>query len=85
MNYNSTAGKIFKLSFPFTDRSTSKARPALAVSEPDVYGDIEFVFISTKKAGGERNGLKVPENLLPLECWVHTEKKPPVVPVAFEE
>ncbi len=75
MNYNSTAGKIFKLTFPFTDHSSSKARPALAVSDPDVYGDIEFVFISTKKASGERAGLKVPAGLLPLECWIHTEKK----------
>ena len=36
-------GKIFKIPFPFTDLSGFKARPALAVSEPDEFGDIEFL------------------------------------------
>jgi len=36
-------GTIFKIPFPFTDLSGQKARPALALSEPDNYGDIEFV------------------------------------------
>jgi len=40
-------GKIFKIRFPFTDLSGFKARPALAISEPDEYGDIEFLFITT--------------------------------------
>jgi len=43
-------GKIFKIPFPFTDLSGFKARPALAVSEPDEYGDVEFLFITTKNA-----------------------------------
>jgi len=42
-------GKIFKIPFPFTDLSGFKARPALAVSEPDEYGDLEFLFITTKQ------------------------------------
>lgn len=43
-------GKIFKIAFPFTDLSSFKARPALAISEPDEYGDLEFLFITTKDA-----------------------------------
>ena len=42
-------GTIFKLPFPFTDLSGQKARPALAISEPDEYGDVEFLFITTKQ------------------------------------
>lgn len=70
-----TAGKIFKVNFPFTDASSSKARPALAVSDPDEYGDIEFVFISAKQRGGENDCLKVPDGVLPRDCWAHTDKK----------
>jgi hypothetical protein len=42
--------KIFKLPFPFTDLSGQKSRPALAITEPDQLGDIEFLFITTKNA-----------------------------------
>jgi len=40
--------KIFKIPFPFTDLSAKKVRPALALTEPDATGDIEFVFITSK-------------------------------------
>lgn len=43
-------GRIFKLPFPFTDLTGKKARPALAITEPDEWGDIEFLFITTKQA-----------------------------------
>lgn len=42
-------GTIFKIPFPFTDLSGSKARPALALAEPDQYGDISLAFVTTKK------------------------------------
>ncbi|MBB3187213.1 lipopolysaccharide biosynthesis protein RfbH [Microbacter margulisiae] len=45
MNYK---GKIFKVPFPYTDLSSSKKRPVLALSEPNEYGDIRFAFITTK-------------------------------------
>jgi len=41
-------GKIFKIPFPFTDLSGRKARPALAITEPDISGDIEFLFITSQ-------------------------------------
>ena len=41
--------KVFKIPFPFTDLSGKKGRPALAVSEPDEFNDIELLFITTKR------------------------------------
>jgi hypothetical protein len=35
MTCNQFSGRIFKLPFPFTDLSSSKARPAIALTEPD--------------------------------------------------
>lgn len=43
-------GGIYKLPFPFTDLSSKKARPALALSVPDARGDIRFAFITTAAA-----------------------------------
>ena len=41
------AGGIYKLPFPFTDLTASKARPALALCEPDSNGDVRVLFITT--------------------------------------
>ncbi len=73
-------GRIFKLPFPFTDLSGKKMRPALAISEPDVWGDIEFLFITTQKA---RTFGKIVEltddvfvgNKLPFASILHLDKK----------
>lgn len=67
-------GKIFKLPFPFTDLTSAKARPALAISEPDAYGDIEFVFITTRQNRYGRHALDLPDGLLPFPSKVHTDK-----------
>ena len=71
---NHYIGKIFKLPFPFTNVSTIKARPALAISEPDQYGDIRFVFITTKQTRDATDTLDLPENLLPYESHFHLDK-----------
>ena len=42
------AGKIFRVRFPFTETGGFKLRPALALSEPDEYGDIRWAFITTR-------------------------------------
>ena len=47
----SYSGRIFKLSFPGTDGEEQKLRPALALSEPDAVGDVEFLFITTSGHG----------------------------------
>ena len=67
-------GKIFKLPFPFTDLSTTKARPALAISEPDQYGDIRFVFITTKQTRSAADTLDLPTELLPYKSHLHVNK-----------
>ena len=69
------AGGVFKIPFPFTDLTTSKARPALALCEPDIHGDIEFVFITTKiNLKGTAHVLEVPEGLLPFPSVMHVGK-----------
>ena len=72
-------GKIFKIPFPFTDLSGSKARPALAISEPDDFGDIEFLFITTKYARSFGEVLELTadsyfEQSLPFDSLLHLDK-----------
>ena len=67
-------GTIFKIPFPFTDLSGSKARPALALSEPDQYGDISFAFVTTKKTRSTGDTLDVPDGLLPFPSHLHLDK-----------
>lgn len=47
MTFRVQAGGIYKLPFPFTDLSGKKARPALALNDPDRNGDVRFLFITT--------------------------------------
>jgi cystathionine beta-lyase/cystathionine gamma-synthase len=73
-------GKIFKLPFPFTDLSGKKARPALAVSEPDIWGDIEFLFITTKQSRSYGRTIDLTEDVfaskkLPFPSILHLDKK----------
>lgn len=49
-------GSVYKLPFPFTDLSSRKARPALALGEPDQYGDVRFLFITTTPVTNEQSG-----------------------------
>jgi len=66
--------KIYKLPFPFTDLSKTKARPALAITEPDKFGDIEFVFITTKNVKDAGKNISLPDDLLPYKSKVNVEK-----------
>ena len=43
------AGKIYRIRFPFTESDGFKLRPALALCEPDEYGDISWAFITTRE------------------------------------
>ena len=72
-------GKIFKIPFPFTDLSGFKARPALAVSEPDEYGDLEFLFITTKQVRSFGKTLELSSDVfcgkpLPFDSLLHLDK-----------
>lgn len=73
MSYRYT-GAIFKIPFPFTDLSASKARPAMALSEPDAYGDMAFAFITTKQTRKSEFTLDIPQGLLPFESHLHLDK-----------
>lgn len=73
-------GRIFKIPFPFTDLSGQKARPALAISEPDEYGDIEFLFITTRQARSFGRTLELTADAfagkeLPFPSLLHLDKK----------
>lgn len=56
MTFNIRAGGIYKLPFPFTDLSGRKARPALALNEPDRNGDVRFLFITTTPVSDAERG-----------------------------
>ena len=60
--------------FPFTDLSNSKARPAMALSEPDERGDIAFAFITTKQTRKSEFALDIPQGLLPFGSHLHLDK-----------
>jgi len=66
--------KIYKISFPFADLSKTKARPALAITEPDKFGDIEFIFITTKDARSIGSTILLPDDLLPYKSKINIEK-----------
>src|SRR3990172_9629281 len=73
-------GKIFKLPFPFADLSGKKARRALAVSEPDIWGDIEFLFITTKQSRSYGRTIDLTDDVfaskkLPFPSVLHLDKK----------
>jgi CDP-6-deoxy-D-xylo-4-hexulose-3-dehydrase len=73
MSYSYT-GVIFKIPFPFTDLTDSKARPAMALSEPDGYGDMAFAFITTKQSRGSEHTVDIPHGVLPFASHLHLDK-----------
>jgi CDP-6-deoxy-D-xylo-4-hexulose-3-dehydrase len=75
MTCNQFSGRIFKLPFPFTDLSSSKARPAIALTEPDKWGDIEFAFITTKQSRAFGKTVDLPEGVLPFPSIIHCDKR----------
>lgn len=73
-------GTIFKLPFPFTDLSRTKARPALAISEPDYLGDVDFLFITTKHTRHTGEQIELTDDCyvgtpLPYASVLHVDKK----------
>jgi mRNA interferase MazF len=71
------AGELVMLPFPFSDFSSSKRRPVLALTAPDSRGDFVACPI-TSRAGGPYARRLLPEHLqegaLPLASWVRTDK-----------
>lgn len=50
------AGGIYKLPFPPSDVAGGRARPALALNDPDANGDVRFLFITTTPVSGAEQG-----------------------------
>lgn len=71
-------GKIFRILFPFTDTGSVKKRPALALSDPDHYGDIRWAFITTKKQDASQSiaiaAQDLVEGSLPRESYLIPDK-----------
>ena len=79
MTFEVTAGGIYKLPFPFADLSASKARPALALGEPDENGDVRFAFITTTEPGANEHGLPLTASqfagpALPFPSYLRLDK-----------
>lgn len=73
------AGGIYKLPFPFTDLSGKKARPALALNDPDDNGDVRFVFITTTPLEEGVAGLRLTSDFftgetLPFPSFLRLDK-----------
>lgn len=73
------AGSIYKIPFPFTDLTETKARPALALTDSDAQGDARFLFITTTPpdASEQAIALEVADfasEPLPLESHVRLDK-----------
>jgi len=73
-------GNIYNLRYPFAGEGSEGARPALAISEPDREGDIEFLFITTEKGASCSGKLELPRDVfsvgeLPFPAVLHQDKK----------
>lgn len=69
---------IFRISFPFAEGGGFKCRPALALTDPDGFGDVVWAFISTKARHSAYARQISPDALisgaLPHDCYLHLEK-----------
>ena len=79
MTYKNTFGKIFKIKWPFTSLDESKLRPALAISDPNNFGDVEFLFITSKDKKISKNIIMISnsdfaKSSLPRESFLHLDK-----------
>ena len=79
MTYKNTFGKIFKVKWPFTSLDVSKLRPALAISDPNTFGDVEFLFITSKDKKISKNIIPISnsdfaKSSLPRESFLHMDK-----------
>jgi CDP-6-deoxy-D-xylo-4-hexulose-3-dehydrase len=79
MTFEIQTGRIYKVPFPFTDLSTQKARPALALSEPDENGDVRFAFVTTSVPNNPATALRLEQPHfadvpLPFPSFVRLEK-----------
>lgn len=71
------AGALVLLPFPFSDATTSKRRPVLALTAPDEYGDFIGMAVSSRSHHTNTVPLQndsLIEGELPKPSWVRTDR-----------
>lgn len=71
------AGVLVLLPFPFSDASTSKRRPVLALTKPDEYGDFIGMAVSSRSHHTHTVPLQndsLAEGQLPKPSWIRTDR-----------
>jgi mRNA interferase MazF len=70
-------GALLLVPFPFTDLSSGKRRPVLALTAADIYGD----FIALAVTSRTHHGLAIPlhiedidEGALPVASWIRIDR-----------
>ena len=81
MNCEIEPGDICVIPFPFSSSGKERKRPALALTKPDRYGDIQFAFITAKEKKEnsviklEKKDYSVGCEPLPRVGYLHLEKQ----------
>jgi mRNA interferase MazF len=70
-------GDLLLVPFPFTDLSSAKRRPVLALTGPDGYGD--FIALPVTSRPQREHGLPLPaadliSGQLPAPSWIRTDR-----------
>ena len=71
------AGALVLLPFPYSDATTSKRRPVLALTKPDEYGDFIGMALSARPHHVHAMPLQndaLAEGQLPKPSWVRTDR-----------
>lgn len=71
------AGALVLLPFPFSDTTTSKRRPVLALTAPDEYGDFIGMAVSSRSHHSNTVPLQsdsLVEGHLPKPSWIRVDR-----------
>ena len=71
------AGTLVLLPFPYSDATTSKRRPVLALTKPDEYGDFIGMAVSSQPHHAHAVPLlndSLAEGQLPKPSWIRTDR-----------
>lgn len=71
------AGALVLLPFPFSDATTTKRRPVLALTSPDEYGDFIGMAVSSRSHHVNTVPLQndsLLEGQLPKPSWIRTDR-----------
>ncbi len=71
------AGALVLLPFPYSDTSTTKRRPVLALTSPDAYGD--FIGMAVSSRSHHINAIplqndSLAQGQLPKPSWIRTDR-----------